>query len=278
MFLMCHLLSDENLYSPIVILSVIFSELENQLKTTQYELRTGGYKTSGMSNSITYPDIKFVNSPSGGTLAEFHSANYALNGGSSCSLPNGGVNNNLFKEGDMYLHAHHGDENEASTSSGPLKCSPRRGTSSYQSNSDSYNEQYRPPSSSYGLSSNSSFKRLDNPHIKKQPRTQLAVPPCRPELPPRDNAQPKLTQELPQKVSQENFSNEVASDRTSHGADSSKYTPSQMYNYNPGLPPYREPGTSGKSSYPMNGYQYDSNRPPTEAINLNGSMEKISRV
>lgn len=233
-----------------------------------------------MSASLNYP--KFAQTgPSGETLYEFRKAQNALNGGSAGSLANGGVVNNGFigsDAGSMYLHAQHSDENEASTSSGRLKGTPRRTSSSpHTSNSDV--DPYKPPSSSYGLSSNSSFKRIDNPQMKKQPRTQLAVPPCRPELPPRDSSQPKLTQR-----SQNSYIDSPPSaqkDKTRNSENNLRTMSSPAYDYNPNgrvedLPPYREP--TGNGNYPLSGFSYDATRPTAEGVNLNGSMEKISRV
>lgn len=212
----------------------------------------------------------------GGTMAEFRTAQYALNGGGSkgnVGLANGSVvRDEINMQHAMYLHARHNDENEASTSSGRLEPGSHRGHSSDQSNSDIVDSAlYRPSSSSYGISSNHSFKRPENPHnsrMKKQPRTQLAVSPGRPELPPRDNGQPKLAQNTQQSVPNEqfqNFSPTGMRERRNNYMGNSKQTMSQ--------PSYVNSSVNESPSH--NGYGQHF---PTETMEMNGSMEKISRV
>ena len=263
------------------------TELENHLKETKYELRTGGYtgghNGSAFSLSMNYPKMEFANTgPSGETLYEFRKAQNALNGGSGDSFVNGGVVNSAFVGSDMYLHAQHSDETEATTSSEQRseqrKGSPRRESSSPRQSNNSDVDPYKPPSSSYGLSSNSSFKRVDNPHIKKQPRTQLAVPPCRPELPPRDSAQPKLNSRSQNSYADTEVPLSEPKHRTRNGGKSTTKSPPR-YDYNQdvpveNLPPYREP----LGNFQINGYGLDSKHSQVDAVKLNGSIEKISRV
>lgn len=280
----------------------MFSELERQLQETKYEIRTGytlqnNCSTFSAANtaSIIYPDIQFANtSPSADTMYEWRKAQYALNGGSSkFANSNGGVVNKGFVDSEMYLHARHDeDDTQQSSSSANVNVSPRRQTSnSEQPNSFPDSPVYRPPSTSYGFSSHSSFKKPadhnQNVHTKKQPRTQLAVPPCRPELPPRDIEQQRTHAHRPNGFTDklDHLSSSVLKEKVRKVRNSPKRTfspPSLRHNPSPDESPrYRDTNYVDSSKYngsPANTTFSDNNLPSPGMVNLAGSMEKISRV
>lgn len=276
-------------------------ELETQLKETKYEIRTGYalHNCSSFSHantaSVTYPDLMFANtSPSGDTMYEWSKAQNVLNGGNSkYRQPNGGVVNQGFVGSEMYIHATHDEEdNQQSTSSANLHSSPRSHVSkSEQVNSFSDSPIYRPPSNSYGISSHSSFKKPSdsnqNGQIKKQPRTQLAVPPCRPELPPRDPEQMRSNANRPNGLTEhfDHLSPAVPKEKVRKVRSSPRRTVSPpSLKHNPSVDDdqqHRHINYVDSSKYngsPTNMTFSDMKIPSPGSVNLAGSMEKISRV
>ncbi|XP_053378341.1 uncharacterized protein LOC123530210 isoform X2 [Mercenaria mercenaria] len=297
------------LFVVIMVMSIIIIcyfkrrivELERQLKETKYEIRTGYALHNGSAfshantTSLTYPDLKFANtSPSGDTMYEWRKAQNVLNGGNSkYSQSNGGVINQGFVGSEMYLHAtHDDDENLQSSSSGNYNASPRGHVSnSDQLNSVSDSPTYRPPSSSYGLTSHSSFKKPadynHNGQIKKQPRTQLAVPPCRPELPPRDPEQQRAHAQRPNGFTDkfDHLSSAVPKEKVRKVRSSPRRTVSPpSFKHNPSTGEnsrYRDTNIADSSKYngsPANMTFSDSKMASPDMANLAGSIEKISRV
>jgi hypothetical protein len=236
--------------------------------------------------------MKFVNatSPSGDSMYEWRKAQNVLNGGNSkYSQSNGGIVNQGFV-GDMYLHAtHEDDEIQQSSSSGNYSGSPRgHVTNSDQINSFADSPIYKPPSTSYGLSSHSSFKKpVDYNHngqIKKQPRTQLAVPPCRPELPPRDPEQQRTHAQRPNGFTDkfDHMSPSVPKEKVRKVRSSPRRTVSPpSFKHSPEHSRYRDSNIVDSSKYngtPTNMVIPDSKIASPSMVNLEGSMEKISRV
>lgn len=171
------------------------TELETRLKQTKYEPRTGYSVHNGSAiSSTTHPMMQISNTTTNGdTLYEMQLAKYAAK--SNSRLANGDMVNNNVVGSDINIHA--SDEkdknkNHSNTSHGEVNTNPHHlnhlDQTSYQSVADS--KVYKPPSTSYGKSTHSSFKRpvdtAPQNNFKKQPRTQLAVLSSRPELPPRD--------------------------------------------------------------------------------------------
>lgn len=269
-------------------MSLFVAELENKLKDIKYEIRTG----------TVYPPLQVANpGPSGGTISEWRKAQNFLNGGNS-NFSNGGVVNKAFDGNEMYIHAKHDyNDNQQEISTGSV--SPRRTTGSpreQSSNSDqtrSFPDSpvYRPPSSSYGLSTHHSFKKPSdstnhNGQIKKQPRTQLAVPPCRPELPPRDTEQQRTHAQrqndftdkydpLPSAVPKEKVRKSRSSPKRNVSPPSFKQNgPSADYLR------YRDADIVESSKYNGAPAMNFSNPqvPLPDMMQIGGSMEKISRV
>ena len=211
-------------------------------------------------------------------------------------LPNGGVVNRGFTSdgGDMYIHARSDDDPDTSSSSNRNLPSPRRTTARETTttlNDVEGSPAYRPPSTHYGrLKANSSFKRPDNENnnnqFKKQPRTQLAVPPCRPELPPRESNPPRRMQ--PSHIPYPDSGAEI-----SPPISPGKYRSSNDLDHGPSItrsrydagdfdvsPTYKGMMTSEMAFSPDGGYSHKMNGGPhSPGVQLDsGSMEKISRV
>lgn len=271
--------------------------LQVQVSALKYEIRTGydlHQRRASQANmntvSLTYPDLQFANrSPSGETMYEWNKAQYALKGGSgNLNNANGGVVNKGFVGSEMYLHATNQDEdNQQSTSSVSVtQSSPRRQNSNAdQSNSFPDSPVYRPSSASYGISTHSSFKKPANDyngqgHIKKQPRTQLAVPPCRPELPPRDPEQNRAHAQRPTgfKEAFDHLPSAVPKEKVRKGRGSPKRTVSPpSFKQDTALqesPRHRELPKLDSSYF--NGAP--KNLPSPGKVDLTGSVERISRV
>lgn len=286
----------------------------------KYEIRTGYSRQTGSAISaghtiMNYRDVDFLNTAntSGGTLYEFNKANTALAASSRVAMANGGVVNGGFVGSDMYIHARGSDDVDTSALSGNSKSngSHRTPISSERNSSDemAQTSEYKPPSTHYGrLKANSSFKKPVDAQFKKQPRTQLAVPPCRPELPPREIDQPKLSPARKPDLGAESADND-------YSAHTSNYTSDERTNatinltvsptisqqkYRRGSPPaynkyshnsespYKDSGTNYPVSFKDSAYGTGTNHVFRDAyvLELNGSrsqdsggsMEKISRV
>ncbi|KAL4225918.1 hypothetical protein ACF0H5_013906 [Mactra antiquata] len=262
-------------------------ELENKLKEIKYEIRTG----------TVYPPLKIANpGPSGGSMYEWKKAQYFLNGGNS-NFSNGGVVNRGFERDDMYIHAKH-DENDNQQEIAGGNVSPRRTTSTTPQDQSHNSEQtqsfpdsptYRPPSSSYGISTHHSFKKPSdqNGGIKMQPRTQLAVPPCRPELPPRGDQEQQRSidqrqndyagkyDHLPAAVPKEKVRKVRSSPKRNFSPPSLKQSPLQNDYFQ-----FRDNDIADSPKY--NGASAmtfaDTKMPSSDKMQINGSMERISRV
>lgn len=242
------------------------------------------------NNTSDYRPMDFMKlGPSGETLQDWRDAQLLLNanngGRNGLSGGNAGRNghvNKAFVGDELMLQSPVGEGGHGSNSSSQ---SPQRGDNTQDSPS------YYPPKSSYGLSTHNSFKRIDasaqhNSPLKKQPRTQLAVPPCRPELPPRtEHAQRPDNLDLA-------FPNAVPMDKprkhrspprkSSMSPRELKYTPSldsSPRNNSENLDSPRKKGTIPYMAFSAGSIQNEENQTsPSGRINVHGSMEKISRV
>ena len=242
--------------------------------------------------------------PSGETLQDWRDAQTLLNGGNSeqnginsgnagrnglysgnATRNGGGHINRAFIGDDLMLQSPSGGEHGSNSSAQ----SPQRSDSANIRDSPTY----KPSKSAYGLSTHNSFKRPDpttqsTSSVKKQPRTQLAVPPCRPELPPRnEHAQrpDNLDLVLPTAVPKEKPRKYRSPPRKSSLSPRElKYT--QSFDNSP-----RNKITSGELESPrmkrtMPNLMFsagavqseEQQTSPSGRINVHGSMEKISRV
>ena len=243
------------------------------------------------NGSLTYPEMHFVSSTAGSaddTLYDWKKAQYQLAGGGSAN----GIINGAFVGSDPYLNSRNqnSDENQNYPNGSPK----RRSSSPVKPDSGSPNErtdntQYVPSSStSYGLTSNSSFKKVNDSQsqVKKQPRTQLAVPPCRPELPPRDYTHggyvvrpdvfPDGLESLPAAVPKDKLRNRRGSPKRTVSPPSLKTSPigaNPSYLMDkPESPRYKglPVGNNIQQGGPM--------KTEGDLVNVGGSLEKISRV
>lgn len=227
-------------------------------------------------------------------MYEWRKAQNVLNGGNGkYRQSNGGVVNEGFVGNEMYIHAKHDDDEllQSSSSANIRSNPPAHVSNSDQTHSYSDSPVYRPPSTSYGLSTHSSFKKPSdsnlNGQIKKQPRTQLAVPPCRPELPPRDPEQQRSNVNRPNGLTEQfdHLSPAVPKEKVR------KVRSSPRRNVSP--PSYKQNSSSGESprhkdfnlvdsskynGTPANIPYSDTKILSPDMVNLAGSMEKISRV
>lgn len=253
-----------------------------------------------------YPPMNFVRlGPSGETLQDWRDAQMLLNGGSS---ERAGVNNgnagstelhggNVARNGGGQINiAFIGDDQAFQSPSGGEHGSNFSAQSQVRSDStnDQDSQNYKPSKSAYGLSTHNSFKRVDpnsqlNSPLKKQPRTQLAVPPCRPELPPRnEHAQrpDNLDLALPTAVPKERPRKHRSPPRKSSMSPRElKYT--QSFDNNNARNKYasgdiespRFKGAVQNMMFSAGAVQSEDHQTsPSSRINVHGSMEKISRV
>ncbi|KAH3880595.1 uncharacterized protein LOC127878558 [Dreissena polymorpha] len=294
------------------------TDLHHQATEMKYEIRTGYSRQTGSAISaghtiINYKGVDFHNTAnaSGGTLYEFNKANTALAASSRATVANGGVVNNGFVGSDMYIHARGSDDVDTSALSGNSKSNSSHHThTSSERNSSiemAQSSEYKPPSSHYGrLKANSSFKKPVDAQFKKQPRTQLAVPPCRPELPPRESDQPKLSPVRKPDLGAESADNDYSS-QTNDTTSNERINATRHFTVSPTLgqvkyrspppynkythnseSPYKDSGTNYPVSLKDSAYGTGTNQVFRDAyvLDLNGypsqdsggSMEKISRV
>ena len=252
-----------------------------------------------------YPPMNFMRlGPSGETLQDWRDAQMLLNGanerdgrnngnagptglhGGNATRNGGGHVNRAFIGDDQALQSPSGGEH-GSNSSAQI---PVRSDSA----NDLDSPNYKPSKSSYGLSTHNSFKRLDpnsqlNSPLKKQPRTQLAVPPCRPELPPRhEHAQrpDNLDLAMPTAVPKERPRKHRSPPRKSSMSPRElKYTQSFDNNNTRNkfasgdMESPRYNGAVHNMMFSAGAVQSENQQiSPSSRINVHGSMEKISRV
>ena len=247
------------------------------------------------NNTRDYRPVSFIKiGPSGETLQEWRDAQHLLDGrnagGNGLTGGNAGHNGNALHSGGGFVNrAFVGDDlsPQSPVREGPVSNSQRGDNTHNSPESPSY----KPSKSSYGLSTHNSFKRPDpntqqNSPLKKQPRTQLAVPPCRPELPPRneqahrpDNLDLALPAAVPKDKSRKHRS---PPRKSSMSPRELKYTPSldssPRNNSNDTESP-RSKGTIPYMAFSAGSVQSEENATsPSSRINVHGSMEKISRV
>ena len=261
--------------------------------------------TQGHSKN-DYPPMSFMRlGPSGETLRDWRDAQLLLNGGDidRTGLNNGNAGQNGLRGGNVtrngggHINKAFVGDDQALQSQSEREHGSNSSTQS-QIRADSANDQdspnYKPSKSAYGLSTHNSFKRPDsnsqmNSPVKKQPRTQLAVPPCRPELPPRnehaqrpDNLDLALSTAVPTERPRKHRS---PPRKSSMSPRELKYTQSfdnnvTRNNFTSGdIESPRYNGTVQNMMFSTGAVQSeDRQTSPSSRINVHGSMEKISRV
>ena len=263
-------------------------------KNYPYVNQNGSALTNVNNNGGEYRPMSFMPlGPSGETLQEWRDAQGFLNGGNtSHNGLNGG--NVGYSGGGAVNKAFVGDDLVPQS---PTREVPDSSAHYHQRGDNTHNSPdsplYKPSKSSYGLSTHNSFKRLDpntqqTSPLKKQPRTQLAVPPCRPELPPRSehaHRPENLDLAFPSAVPKEKVRKHRSPPRKSSSMSPRelKYTPafdsSPQNNFHAlespqtKATPTHAPFSTGSPQSPDSG-----TTSPTSRMNLHGSMEKISRV
>lgn len=274
------------------------TDLERQLIKTCNDLKHQGTATSrhdipyvnqngsavpniNSDNATNHRSMNFVKlGPSGETLQDWRDAQLLLNANTDSRVGlnggNGGRNGHINK-------AFVGDDPGVNS---PGQ-SPQRGNKTQNVQDSPYN----PPKSSYGLSTHNSFKRIDasgqsTSPLKKQPRTQLAVPPCRPDLPPRNEHAQRpehLNLALAAAVPKEKPRKHRSPPRKSSLSPRElRYTPSLDSVPRNNSENMESPGR--KAHIPYMAFSSgtlqneDSQTSPSGRINVHGSMEKISRV
>lgn len=235
------------------------------------------------SENTQYPPLNIMNfGPSGETLQDWRDAQRVLN--TNNAGRNGGGNagrnghvNKAFVGDELMLPRPGGEAQGTNVAAQSPQTSDER-----QNVQDS--PSYKPSKSSYGLSTHNSFKRIDP---SKQPRTQLAVPPCRPELPPRDEHTQRPNKLdlalLPAAVPKDkNRRHRSPPRKSSMSPRELKYTPSldssPRRNNSDSVESPPTKGNMPFMAFSSGSIQSDENISPTSRINVHGSMEKISRV
>lgn len=288
----------------------LLSVLQKRLVQTCNDLRQNTIKYQYMNQNGTavnnvhandFIPMNFVKlGPSGETIQDWRDAQSLLDSRNTTNDGNASRNGVNHVSNGNATHSSTGNVNRAfvgddtilQSSAGETNLSNMSSHSPQNAEDTTFldSPSYKPSKSSYGISTHNSFKRVEpsvqqTAPLKKQPRTQLAVPPCRPELPPRnEHAQRPNNLDLvfPAAVPKDKPRKHRSPPRKSSLSPRElNYAQSldNPRNYQVELDSPRTKAHIPYMAFSAGTIQSEENQiSPSGRINVHGSMEKISRV